>query len=315
MIKRGQEEMDTVEPLLPPEADIRDFPFMPLYVEHLTSSDFTAETTAEEFRAGVILWCKSWHQVPAGSLPDNDKALALLSGFGRDLEGWMKVREGALMNFVKASDGRLYHPFIAAQAHEAWERKQQQAAKRASHKEYMKKLREQKKPKDGEDLANDSTGDNSHDNTVSSHSEEDVKLTNASREKSVNSKTGTGTGTGTGTNKSLSPPPAAEEVLDGPSLKYTAEFEAWWAAYPRKSGKVAAFEAYKRAKKKIGPGAPEKLAAAVTDLAKAMAGKEERFIPHPTTWLNQGRWDDEPFKPAPGLLPHMIGRNRFGVGG
>lgn len=108
--------------------------------------------------------------------------------------------------------------------------------------------------------------------------------------------------------------PPAKRRKDGPVV-YSEEFEAWWLIYPRKEAKGAAFEAYKRAKKKIGANSAEKLARAVRDFAKVMAGKEARFIPHPTTWLNQGRWDDEIGPLAQGLLPHQIGRDRLGVGG
>ena len=32
----------------------------------------TMELRSNAFRAGVLLWCAAWHQVPAGSLPDDD---------------------------------------------------------------------------------------------------------------------------------------------------------------------------------------------------------------------------------------------------
>lgn len=107
------------EPFVPPGLDLRDFPFMPLDVTRLVDSDLAAIANGEEFKAAVILWCKSWHQIPASSLPDDDRMLAHLSGFGRDVKGWKKVREVALRGFVKCSDGRLYHPVIAEKALEA----------------------------------------------------------------------------------------------------------------------------------------------------------------------------------------------------
>jgi hypothetical protein len=47
----------------------------------------------EAFRAGVLLWCAAWHQVPAASLPDNDTELANLAGYGRVVKEWRKVRD------------------------------------------------------------------------------------------------------------------------------------------------------------------------------------------------------------------------------
>ena len=32
---------------------------------------------------------------------------------------------------------------------------------------------------------------------------------------------------------------------------------------------------------------------AIKPFAVSVAKKEKKFIPHPATWLNQGRWDDE----------------------
>jgi hypothetical protein len=53
-------------------------------------------------------------------LPDDDKTLAQLAGFGRVVTEWRKVREGALRGWVACSDGRLYHPVVAEKARDAW---------------------------------------------------------------------------------------------------------------------------------------------------------------------------------------------------
>ena len=59
---------------------------------------------AEAFCAAMILRCQAWHQVPAGSLPDDDAALAAMTGL--DLANWMSIREQAIDGFQK-SDGGL----------------------------------------------------------------------------------------------------------------------------------------------------------------------------------------------------------------
>ncbi len=119
-------------PLVSPEVDLRDFPYMPLDVLRLRDSDLLVHATADEFRAAVVLWCASWHQIPAASLPDDDKALASLAGYGRDVSGWLEARTGALRHWVKCTDGRLYHPVVAEKANEAWEAKQKQRARTES---------------------------------------------------------------------------------------------------------------------------------------------------------------------------------------
>lgn len=106
-------------PLVPSDVDLRDFQFMPLDVARLIDSDLAAISTGDEFKAAVTLWCKSWHQVPASSLPSDDRMLAHLAGYGKDIKGWKKVRDVALRGFVACNDGRLYHPVIAEKAVEA----------------------------------------------------------------------------------------------------------------------------------------------------------------------------------------------------
>lgn len=115
--------MSETKPLLSGGVDLRDFAFMPLDIGRLFNSEFHAKSTDAEWRAGVTLWLKSWHQVPAASLPSDEVSLARLAEFGRDLKGWRKVRDGALYGWIECSDGRLYHPVVAEKAREAWERK------------------------------------------------------------------------------------------------------------------------------------------------------------------------------------------------
>lgn len=113
------------EPLTQPDCDLRDFAFMPLDVIRLRDSDLAATESPDACWAAVLLWCASWHQVPAASLPDDDRVLANLAGFGRVVKEWQKLKSGALRGWVKCSDGRLYHPVIAEKAIEAWRGKQE----------------------------------------------------------------------------------------------------------------------------------------------------------------------------------------------
>lgn len=92
-------------------------------------------------------------------------------------------------------------------------------------------------------------------------------------------------------NPSGSPSPRAaarpsSEVVD-------RDFEDFWQAYPRKVGKEAARRAWVVAIKR----APVAQIAAGLNAAKWP--DDRQFIPHPATWLNQGRWQDEPADVAP----------------
>lgn len=117
---------DLPEPLTPPECDCRGLPFMPLDTVRLMDSDLFALSTGDEFKAAVALWCKAWTQLPAGSIPDDDRVLAALSGAGGR---WRKVKTMALRGWIKCRDGRLYHPVVAEKAREAWTHRQSQRAR------------------------------------------------------------------------------------------------------------------------------------------------------------------------------------------
>lgn len=70
------------------------------------------------------------------------------------------------------------------------------------------------------------------------------------------------------------------------------DFAAFWSAYPRKVGKDAALKAWKKRNGNLSLPAVLKAIAEQreTDQWKKDGGK---FIPHPATWLNQGRWQDD----------------------
>jgi len=89
-----------------------------------------------------------------------------------------------------------------------------------------------------------------------------------------------------------------DTVRDIPSNKskggdknaYPAEFEEWWNLYPRKDGsKRKAFEIWKRATDR--DISARELFLATARFKQTCHGKDKKFIPHATTWLNQGRWE------------------------
>jgi uncharacterized protein YdaU (DUF1376 family) len=130
-----------MQPLVPIEIDLRGMPFMPLDVNRLRDSQLSISASGDQFRAAVLLWCASWGQVPAGSLPDDDMAMASYAGYGRDIKGWRKVKEGAMRGFVLCDDGRWYHPVIAEKAMEAWDGRQEHRARSAAENDRKKRER------------------------------------------------------------------------------------------------------------------------------------------------------------------------------
>lgn len=113
------------DPPIPSDVDLRSYDWMPLKGVKLFNSDFDYLCNDTEWRAGVTLWWAAWQQVPAGSLPDNDRALCSMAGFGRDVAAFQNVKENALRGFVKCSDGRLYHTILCAEAMTAWGKKRE----------------------------------------------------------------------------------------------------------------------------------------------------------------------------------------------
>lgn len=81
---------------------------------------------------------------------------------------------------------------------------------------------------------------------------------------------------------------------------YETLFETFWQAYPRKVAKQKAFASFVKLKPTEEMTAT--LVAAVERHKKTNQWQRDNgeYIPHPTTWLNQGRWEDE-VKEAP---PH-----------
>ena len=69
-------------------------------------------------------------------------------------------------------------------------------------------------------------------------------------------------------------------------------FEYFWNAYPKKIGKKEALRAWEKAKDK--PLLDDILQAIERAKQSEQWMKDNgQFIPNPSTWLNQGRWDDE----------------------
>ena len=80
-----------------------------------------------------------------------------------------------------------------------------------------------------------------------------------------------------------------------------------YSAYPRRVARGAALPAIRRALDRLCAVTPETfqdaperfdpakwLLESVQAYAKAVAGQEKRFVPHPSTWFNQERYLDDP---------------------
>jgi hypothetical protein len=68
-------------------------------------------------------------------------------------------------------------------------------------------------------------------------------------------------------------------------------FDEFWSLYPRKIAKATARKAWA----KLSPEQQLMAAKAIDTHCQYWSAKETEleFIPHPATWLNQERWEDE----------------------
>jgi hypothetical protein len=124
------------EPLVGAEVDLRGLSFVPLFGDRLFKSTTWIEASAEARCAALRLWWHAYaHEVPAASLPDNERVLAQHAGVSVTV--FRRLRPQALRGWIKCDDGRLYHEFLAEIALDAWKR-------RVGHRARTLKWREKK---------------------------------------------------------------------------------------------------------------------------------------------------------------------------
>lgn len=89
----------------------------------------------------------------------------------------------------------------------------------------------------------------------------------------------------------------SNEIKDEQKKQVAELFDEFWASYPRHEAKATALKAFEKLK-------PDKellsrMLLAIDKYKKSEQWQESggKYIPHPATWLNQKRWEDEP--PAP----------------
>lgn len=173
---------------------------------------------------------------------------------GMEIGDFHQNRSILLRGWEKAEDGRLYHPVVSEMVLEMLARKGREAQRKA---DYRTKLKASNVPQ-------------------LSHG------TDTGQTRESGGSDDTGTGTCTKKSKPNCSPSASESADDG--------FATFWQQYPKKVAKPQALKAWKKQK-------PD-LAACLTALNAAGASVDwqkdgGQYIPHPATWLNSRRWEDE----------------------
>lgn len=90
---------------------------------------------------------------------------------------------------------------------------------------------------------------------------------------------------------------AVVSLFSARELTPEAEFGAWWSLYPRKVAKKDAHKAWSKLRPTEQAAAMDALPAHVAHWSAC--GTESQFVPHPATWLNAARWEDELEPPRP----------------
>lgn len=110
-------------PLVEPDVNLSDFPFIPLYIERLRRSKawLQCKRRPELGFYMVNLWGSCWHEQPAGSLENDDDVLADRAMCNPEL--WPSIKAQVLHGWILCNDGRYYHPVVAELAIDAWQAK------------------------------------------------------------------------------------------------------------------------------------------------------------------------------------------------
>jgi hypothetical protein len=85
--------------------------------------------------------------------------------------------------------------------------------------------------------------------------------------------------------------PPAQPVSSAQLTALEEEFAGFWKLYPRHVAKADALKAYRRARKDTPV---ETIAAGLRAQLPDLQSRTLDKVPHPTTWLNQRRWEDDP---------------------
>ena len=242
----------------------------------LSSMDITLMTSAEE-GAYIRLLCHAWLSPDCG-LPADSRALQTLSRLG---SAWSKS-EATIRAKFRQEDGRIYNDRLLAERskQEVWREKSSAGGKRSGVT--RREANHEPKTKGGSLLVDDL-----HEPNGNSSSPSPFPVNTKAKEHTPAAKS------------------AAVSVSDQVEVWFSQEF---WPVYPRREAKVAALRSARAVLR-----TPELRAAALRALTLQLPDLTSRppdKRPHPATWINGRRWEDEPALPF--VMPHSNGAAKVG---
>lgn len=240
--------------------DLRDFRWMEFDIVALKNSRFFSSATGDEFKAAFALWMAAFHQVPAGTLPNDERWLCSQAGYGQDQVAWAKVRAMALYGFKLGPDGLLHHAVVETKALHASTRraKNSQHGRKAALKRWSTKRKLHTNFDDARALP------------------EQCSAIPRDRTLLLTEK---------------KPPKAPRSRGVGLTAEQAALFEVFWVSWPVKQGKEPGKVAFAQA---LNRGAAfEDILAGVKRYTALLQRPDAPKPKYPQGWLNDSRWQDE----------------------
>jgi uncharacterized protein YdaU (DUF1376 family) len=283
------------EPLTPAGSDLRNLPWMPLHVGRLIASEWWICASGDAVKVAVELWCASWHQVPAASLPDNDRMLARMCGLS--LDEWARVRGEVMSAWVKCTDGRWYHPTVAEMARDAWERKLKDAGIREARRQAGKLGGRPAKEPEGKSEAETNASDDGNQTESKCFSNEKANaLANEKQTITLQDKTRQDSRKKENSQSGPEPPPD-----HAPSPAPDHAFDEFWKIYPHPDNRGSKKHAARLFGKLKQPDRQALMEAIPVMRRKLMTDHKTGFARSPPmaqTYINQERWQTEFDQPA-----------------
>jgi len=234
----------------------RTVPYLPLWIDDLLSHIRRTGEPTIATGARVILWCIAYYQRPVGTLPMDDVRLARWAGCSAD--EWTVIKPFLIDSW--GMDRRKTRYVIRRVRDEVIRRARLvQSRSDAAKTRWAKRI----------DPHIDKPDANAYANALQVQCSPSPSLSPSSPASSKPSK-----------RTPIAPASGGD-------------FTSFWKAYPRKVGKAKAKIAWERAKPEID----SVLRALDWQRRSEQWTREEgQYIPHPATWIHQGRWDDEPIE-------------------
>lgn len=139
------------DPLVPPEADVRHFPYFkwPHKIMKCRSM-LRGMSNPVLTHAFVHMVAAAMLETPAGSLPNDPLLLSYSAGLS--MPEWDRIKEDVLQDWLLCGDERWHHPEVAEMAIESWQRSlfNKERAAKAARASQAAKAAARKAAKSGE---------------------------------------------------------------------------------------------------------------------------------------------------------------------